>query len=65
MPKIEDFHNDIQEALREREVSPENLEAMSPHDVLNEVLEWEGISGYTGLIIRTLLQCGAVIPGSQ
>lgn len=63
--KRSDFHQDICDALDERGVSDERLASMTPRDVLDEVLNWEGISGYTGLIIRTLLCAGATIPGSQ
>lgn len=61
--KLDKFDPDIAEALRERDITDQRLNSMTPREILDEVLNWEGISGYTGMIIRTLITAGAIIPG--
>lgn len=40
----------VAEALEGREIQPEALSLMSANEVLEEVLEWHGIIGYTDVI---------------
>lgn len=47
----EGFNNWVADALAEREVSLERAMTMSTNELLEEVLEWNGIIGYTSSIL--------------
>jgi hypothetical protein len=48
------FNSWVSEALAEREISIERVQLMSTEEILDEVLSWNGILGFTSSILNAV-----------
>lgn len=56
--KVQEYTPFIREALEGNDMTDDRLACMSQYDIFQMTLEWHGIIGYSGSILRALEDLG-------